>query len=266
MSKRLKRLNSKFNYGIIGVSRLCHKDFPVRRSFTLFEVVLVIVVIGILAALVIPRLQNQRLDKATLVFIDALRYTQHLAMVDDKYIADPTLSPYSDPVEQTKSSKQWFKQWWRFWVWNKDGGYSSSCDRSGPGIAVFSDRPTNNSANNAYNDNISLQEAALDPKNGSPMAACISETGKVNDEYNLKKKYGIKRIDIDSPCSRAAFVSFDEQGRPFCVYPTSDSDSLTPYKYPLTSPIRYTLCANDSCDENASVCVEIQTGFVYRCD
>lgn len=56
----------------------------------MLELVFVIVVIGILAAAIIPRMQRENTAEATLKLLSDLRYTQHLALVDDKYDATAT--------------------------------------------------------------------------------------------------------------------------------------------------------------------------------
>ena len=53
----------------------------------MLELVFVIVVIGILAAAIIPRMDRDGVAEATIQLQSHIRYTQHLAMVDDKYDA-----------------------------------------------------------------------------------------------------------------------------------------------------------------------------------
>jgi len=57
-----------------------------KPAFTMIELVLVIVVLGILAALVMPRLDRDLRQEAKDNILSAIRYTQHLALIDDKTV------------------------------------------------------------------------------------------------------------------------------------------------------------------------------------
>ena len=62
-----------------------------RMAFTMIELVLVIVVLGILAALAMPRLDRDLQQEAADTILSNIRYTQHLALTDDKHrFNDPT--------------------------------------------------------------------------------------------------------------------------------------------------------------------------------
>lgn len=66
-------------------------DMEMRKAFTLLELVFVIVVIGILAAVIIPNTRTNPAREAAVDLVSKIRYTQHLAMVDDKFdVADAT--------------------------------------------------------------------------------------------------------------------------------------------------------------------------------
>jgi len=56
----------------------------------LIELIIVIVIAGILAAVMIPRLERDNLREATNQVVRHIQYTQHLAMVDDVYDASNT--------------------------------------------------------------------------------------------------------------------------------------------------------------------------------
>ena len=57
-----------------------------KSAFTMVELVLVIVVLGILAALAMPRLDRDLRQEAKDNILSAIRYTQHLALIDDKTV------------------------------------------------------------------------------------------------------------------------------------------------------------------------------------
>ena len=58
-----------------------------KKAFTMLELVFVIVVIGILAAAIIPSTRTNPAQEAAIQLLSHIRYTQHLAMMDDKYDA-----------------------------------------------------------------------------------------------------------------------------------------------------------------------------------
>ena len=61
-----------------------------KSAFTMLELVFVIVVIGILSAIFIPRFGQNKLSDAANQLISSIRYTQHLALIDDEYNASNT--------------------------------------------------------------------------------------------------------------------------------------------------------------------------------
>ena len=67
------------------------------KAFTLIELVFVIVVLGILAALALPRMDRDLRQEAKDNLLSAIRYTQHLALNDDK----------TDPFDASWQDKLW---------------------------------------------------------------------------------------------------------------------------------------------------------------
>ena len=59
-----------------------------KKAFTLIELVFVVVVIGIIAAVIIPRTNSDRVGESVIELISKIKYAQHLAMVDDKFDAN----------------------------------------------------------------------------------------------------------------------------------------------------------------------------------
>ena len=69
-----------------------------KKAFTMLELVFVIVVIGILAAAIIPSTRTNPAQEAAIQLLSDIRYTQHLAMMDDKYDA---------------TNANWFQERWQ---------------------------------------------------------------------------------------------------------------------------------------------------------
>jgi len=68
-----------------------------RFAFTMLELIFVIIVIGILAVLAMPSFNTNPLQLAAEQVATHIRYTQHLAMVDDVY----------DPTDNNWHSNRW---------------------------------------------------------------------------------------------------------------------------------------------------------------
>ncbi len=69
-----------------------------KKAFTMLELVFVIVVIGILAAVIIPRMDRDNASEAAIELQSQIRYAQHLAIINDKF----------DPNNAT-----WFRNLWQ---------------------------------------------------------------------------------------------------------------------------------------------------------
>lgn len=69
-----------------------------KKAFTMLELVFVIVVIGILAAVIIPSTRTNPASEAAIQLLAHIRYAQHLGMMDDKYNA---------------TSATWFRNNWQ---------------------------------------------------------------------------------------------------------------------------------------------------------
>ena len=55
------------------------------RAFTMIELVFVIVIVGILSAMIAPNFQRNSTREAADQIVSHIRYTQHLAMMDNKF-------------------------------------------------------------------------------------------------------------------------------------------------------------------------------------
>lgn len=161
-----------------------------KSAFTMIELVFVVVVLGILASLAIPRMERDFRQEAGDNILSAIRYTQHLALMDNK----------TNPASAT-----WQRSYWSF-------GTQACSDAGGLFYYVGSD--TN------MGTNISNNEAAIDPENGLPMlgsnaqpCANAVQAGSSKNIF-LSKQYGINNV-IWAACNPGAgqHIAFDHMGR-----------------------------------------------------
>ena len=173
------------------------------------ELVFVIVVVGILAATIIPSIKTNPLKEAAIQVVSHIRYTQHLAMVDDRFSS-------SDPI--------WYKKRWQM-IFSRAVKPDDTVAYS-----IFSDTATGAGTTTA--GDVDISEVAVNPLDTSKLltggyASAIKSTNdKVTKKLNLEKSYGIDNVNFKDGCSGSLRLSFDHLGRPI----KGDLDSMTgPY-------------------------------------
>ena len=184
-----------------------------RKAFTILELVIVIVVIGILAMAAIPRVKDDQLAELVDQTVSLIRYTQHLAMQNNPF--DP-----QDPA--------WFKKRWtiQFVQCTSKNGVFGANSGSPFGFTVF--RLTDNSGgpNSA--------EFAKDPLNPNKFiysgfrynsSSIVCDPNLWNKTYSVSNR-GLTSINVNgffakgitSNCPNAMTnshsLSFDEFDRP----------------------------------------------------
>ena len=222
------------------------KKYSSQNAFTLLELVFVIVVIGILAAVVIPNARTNPVQEAAIQLVNHIRYTQHLAMVDDRYDS-------GDP--------KWYMGFWQ--IRFTTGNNSSEQEIA---YVVYSDT--------SHTEHPEISEIAKDPLTGLSI-----DGGVVNNDYgdsdllpeaNLGKAYGIKGISFSSSCSYRSSkrVTFDYLGRPIkgAISSPNSSDTLIKALRYMTDTCEITICSEEECetaaDKNkAIILIESETGY-----
>ena len=214
-----------------------------KKAFTLLELIFVILIIGIISVITFPKIGNGKLRKAANQVVSHIRYTQHLAMSDDKY---------------DKNNINWFKARWTI-VFNSDAFTNNR-----ESYTIFSDLPS-------YSGNPGTSEPAINPLNSSKMLSG-GFTGGPNsldirhlsfagtDELNIGTTYGITNVIFNTICqsNSSKRLSFDHIGRPLIG---KMSSYLTPYTNNriLSGICQITLVNSEG---NATISIDPETGYV----
>lgn len=222
-----------------------------KKAFTMIELVFVIVVIGILAAVIIPSTRTNPLQEAAIQLLSHIRYTQHLAMVDDKF--NPSRTDDNGDVI-------WFKDRWQL-------TFASNTYTGGSTVeayTIFSD--TQGTAVSRGNPQES--EVAKNPENSNQiMTGGYSSTTALDytnagfkgmKKLNLGKSYGVASVVFGGGClSTGSRIAFDHLGRPL----QGDHDSMTdPYSSSRLITANCTITLSDGTD-NIALRVTPETGY-----
>lgn len=213
-----------------------------RKAFTLLELVMVIVVLGILAALAIPRMERDVRQEAAENILSAIRYAKHMALIDN--VTNPRQS-------------NWQRSFWRFGV--------RTC------LAAEGDVFYYVGSDEDMGGNIDNNESAVDPLNGKIMlgaagTSCASgSNNNASPNIFITHKYGIKDTNMFANCGgggtdAARYVGFDHMGRPHVGFSTSTSPD---YSTVMTSDCDLTFEFEDSAIPDLVIRIEKMTGHAY---
>ena len=202
-----------------------------KKAFTMMELIFVIVIIGIIAVVVIPRTGSNKLVEAATQVISHIRYTQHLAMVDDKFNANDS---------------NWYKKRWQI-------RFRRSSNMSG--YVIFSDL-------NAQR-NVDVGERAIDP-----LTKKIIDGFNGYKDANLTLSYNIvgDNTGIVQSCftndgslvtSNRGVFSFDHLGRPY----SGLSNATSATQYLITGNCDLTLKDRSG----ASITIRVHPESGYAC-
>jgi len=204
-----------------------------NKAFTLLEAVMVIVLIGILATVAIPRLQTDTTQEAADQILSDIRYTQHMALVDD--VTNP-------------NNANWQRAFWSI-------HFGRCASGSGWFYLVGSDKDYSNGINR-------ITESALDPLTGKPMfwanANCANGgDGTVSDKIFITKKFGISNVTFTGSCNGAQHIGFDHLGR---LHQSFTASATPNYASVLHTPCIITFTHPNG---NFSINIQPETGYAY---
>jgi len=227
----------------------------------MLELIIVILIIGILATVIIPRTGSNKLAEAAIQVLSDIRYTQHLAMIDDKF--NPNVV-------------HWYRQRWQI---------AFSTAHSTRSYSIFSDSPSLTTG--AYDGNPSANitytkvEVARNPLDKYRYMIGVansnfdnSSTQRISTNLDIGKTYGIVDVKMsDGTASTVKRILFDSLGRPYRG--TGSSTATHPLNssvdFVATSTILIKLCIESCVGNNRTVnsnteimiAVEPETGYAH---
>lgn len=241
-----------------------------KKAFTMLELVFVIVIVGILSYFVASSFQRNPLREAADQLVSHIRYTQHLAMIDDKFVPSPEFSKEASNASKLLETQNWYKGRWHIFVSTTANGTIS--------YSVMSDSTKSSyDGNPSANFTSPYSEVARNPLNltqyliGTTYTSFDNDKDRyINKKLDLKLTYGIEDIAISggNTGSTATRIIFDNLGRPYRGAITSLTDSANRLaKSTITIKMCTTTCSNPQNTANNEneivIAVEPETGYTH---
>jgi type II secretory pathway pseudopilin PulG len=244
------------------------------KAFTLLELIFIIVIVGVLSTFITSSFQQNTLQEAANQLLSHIRYTQYLALNDNKF---------------NSRKPTWFKERWQ--IQFKQAMYDNQIDKNSIDIwayTIYSDT-SNHDANPNISDIIAsdpLNPVVKKANGGYKMGTYLSGgfKGIINGNHKgrnkklaLQETYGVQAVKFSSSCSYygSKRVIFDAVGRPYYNY-KKDSASMVSNPFSNMKLIKsrciISLClekdAANKCDFSdkssfIQLAVEAETGYTH---
>jgi prepilin-type N-terminal cleavage/methylation domain-containing protein len=200
-----------------------------KPAFTMIELVFVIVVLGIIASLALPRLDRDLREEAAAAILSDIRYTQQLAMNDFKHSANPL----------------WQRSFWMI-------GFA--CNNS-TNFKEFI------GSDSGYDGGIGIPEAAIDPANGRGMHSGVGVCNNaiantISDRILLYNKFSVRTVATVGGCANVQYIGFDHLGRPHVGYTASNAPDYNSYMT-LACTFNFTMENGDT----FGISIQPETGY-----
>ncbi len=207
-----------------------------RKAFTMLELVLVIVVLGILAGLAMPRMERDLRQEAADNILSAIRYTQHMALIDNKH---------------KFNRADWQRAFWQIQFENCSGG------------GIFYTIGTDDQN---YQGDIDEDESILDPANGkrifwrNTVSCANGGDSETSPNIFLSKKYGLTNISGTGGCDGVQYIGFDRLGRPQIGFSGSDKPDYNSY---MSSDCNFAFSSSSGAFDPFNIIIKKETGYAY---
>lgn len=206
-----------------------------KKAFTMLEVIFVVVIVGILAFTITPKLiNNNKIHEASSQILSHIKYTQQLALEDELF----------DPNE-----KDWYKKRWSI-------QFRSCADGDGMFYKVYSNR--NKDSNYGSPD-----ESAKDPLNGRSLynnGQCEQKQEDSSPNVLISQRFGLVAFgtDLNSTCSLKKTLTFDRLGR---LHTGTKSSVYEPYEQLVHTDCNITF--KDKSNNSFTITILKESGYMF---
>lgn len=227
------------------------KSKNIIRAFTLLELVLVILILGIMISIVQINTKQDKLIYGAKQILNDINYVRNLAMIQESFRS----------TDLSVAKKEWYKSRWQLYFIN------SAATNYEQTYTIFLDKNGDGNANLGKKNNKDREIAVdiLNPNklmNSGQSGVINKDDEKATRRFNIFKKFGIVKVELKGSCGKngATKIIFDEFGRLYS--PLSNSKSV--YEKNLAKTNQECIIRLTSIQKN-QICIVIDplSGFAY---
>jgi len=209
----------------------------------MLELVFVIVIIGILSTFISPNFQRDTLSEAANQIVGHIRYTQHLAMMDNKFVA---------------TDATWFRKRWQIEFTNSEAGAPNG------GNSVYSIFTDENKNGIMDNGTVEMAQNTLHPSkflSGWMSANNSFREDMYTKDLDISDTYGVTNVGFSNSCGiNTIRILFDNLGRPYGT-DTQVATLARATSRLITSQCQITLTNGDG--DSKAILIEPETGYTH---
>lgn len=220
------------------------------NAFTLFELVLVVLILGLMVSITQISLKQDRLIQGAKQILNDIYYVRSLAMIQESFRG----------LELAVAKREWYKSRWQLYFINSaatnyEQTYTIFLDKNGDGNA--------NLGKTEINIDREIAVDIINPKklmNSGQSGVIDKNDNKTTQRFNILKKFGIKKVEFKGSCRGSTKIIFDEKGRLYSPLRTSQGI----YDKNLAKTNQECIIRLTSTQEN-QICIAINplSGFAY---
>ncbi|EAL0007892.1 type II secretion system protein [Campylobacter upsaliensis] len=174
-----------------------------KKAFSLLELVLVMMILGILISFAGFNLRQDKLSEGARSILNDILYTRNLALMQNSFRAN----------ELSHAKREWYKSRWQLYFIN------SAASNYEQTYTIFLDKNGDGNANlGKLNVNLD-REIAVDIVNPTKLmnsgqsGVIHKDDEKASARFNIEKRFGIEKVEFRGACSETTRIIFDEFGR-----------------------------------------------------
>ncbi len=230
-----------------------------RKAFSMLEMVFILVMLGVMAAVSVMYIPQTKLQQAADYMIQNIKYAKSLAQTDDRYFAmkDSSLNSYSNTQAR----------FWQAGMWQVQFHLTGSTTANS--YSIYADTARNAATTNFDGRPMSGDLIAKDPQNKTCLSGYSANNlpsecnNNIAKEVRLQETYDviIDRIDIQQGCNETntARIYFDSTGLPYCGKVTINGNTATSMPQRLNTNVKIVLKRQN---QTATICVS-PGGLIY---